>query len=346
MKPPEHLTHGPEHTLLSLMEDPVVVLSKKALVVYVNPAFRRRFSVERELAVGLPISEVLTSSLSSPILEHLNLLEPEGAAHNFWMGSDGSRFRVSMTTVTLKDRVAGAVLTIWDATREAATKASNLEMFRTMIEDVRVPMEVLSEFLRETAGAGPGRHAEQLTESLARLSDFGEVLCGDVRVERTPFDPARLLTLAQKSLRPLAEQRGVYLEDGSSRELPRLVGDPALLNRLLGLLVDYMIKTVPENEMVIISCELLEGASGPPSLAYSISGTGIVNLESDLLKGESSISKSFAGLADVRKRMMLRLLLARRLVAAMSGVVTVAAHERAGATITARVPIQVHHGTG
>lgn len=344
----ERLRQGPDRTLLSFMEDPVVVLDARGTVMYLNPSFALRFQTSREQAVGRSIKEALPERLCEPLVERLGMLEPGCSAHNFWMGGDRESFRVSMACINVADRVGGAVVTIWDATRESRMKKRNVELFRAMLDDMRLPLAELQSLLgrlkdiRAPEKSGIEAQSEALEESLSRLDDFTEVLFGEVRTEKVPFFPSRLLSLARKSLRPLAANRKVHLEDGSSRDLPGLIGDPALLNRVLGLMVDYMIKSVPRNEMVIISAEILTGKDGNPELSYSVTGTGVLNLEGELAEGESSVLTIFGGLPDERKRLMLRILLARRLVTIMKGRVAVASHESVGTTLSARIPVQIH----
>jgi hypothetical protein len=344
----DQLRHGPEHSLLAHGEDPVVVVSVSSRVAYVNPAFSRRFKIARADAVGRTLADVMPPRLAEAVLEHLPLIGPESPTTHFWMSAERDRFRASMGCIPINGAKAGAIVTIWDAHQEHVLRQQNLELFRAMLDDLRLPLAEMSglfdlpdtqnRILRQSGK----REAEQLEESLTRLTDFGEVLFGDLRAEQVPFHPGRLLALTRKALRPQAAHLGICLEDGSARELPRLLGDPSLLIRLLGLLADYMINSVPRNELVILSAELLLMPSMLARLSYSITGTGMLNLEPELTGHDAPLAAAFSGLPDRRKRLMLRTLLARRLVSAMNGVTTVAAHESTGTTICVQVPVQIH----
>jgi hypothetical protein len=115
---------------------------------------------------------------------------------------------------------------------------------------------------------------------------------------------------------------------------------------VLGLLVDYMVKAVPVKEIVVISADLLLMSNGSPWLSYSITGTGFVGLETELLEEKAPLLETFKGLPDERKRLVLRLMLARRLVTAMGGMVSVAGHKLAGTSISVRVPVELHISSG
>jgi hypothetical protein len=344
----EELRRGPDHSLFAYGEDPVAVISAHGRVAYVNPAFTRRFKVGRAEAVGRPLGEVLPARLAETVLDHFRQISPDSPTTHFWMGAERERFRASMGCIPINGFSAGAVVTIWDAQPEAVVRQQNLELFRAMVDDLRLPLAELASLfdlpdtqqriLRQSGKRG----SDQLTESLGRLTDFGEVLFGEVRVEQVPFHPSRLLALTRKSLRSQAAQLGVHLEDGSAHELPRMVGDPSLLLRLLGLLSDYMINSVPRNELVILSAELLLLPNTLTRLAYAVTGTGMLNLAAELTGDDVPLAAAFAGLPDRRKRLMLRTLLARRLVTAMNGTITVAAHESTGTTISVQVPSPIH----
>jgi len=339
----------PERTLLAFVEDPVVVLSRKGRVVYANPPFRRLFGLSREELAGRPAAETLPDWLAKPLVEQMAGLHPEDTHRHLWIGHERNRFRVSVAGIVIRGKVAGAAVSMWDARKELAGRRRNLEIYRSMLEDLAGPVEQAAFLLEKEGGgrSGPNPAAEasaQLKEGLARMREFGEVFLGDVTAESVPFYPGRLVNMALKSLRPMAVQQGVFLEEGMPRELPRVLGDPALLNRVLGLLLDYMIRSVNKGEAVIISGELLLDTDGRPGLTYSISGTGHVSGAAELSEATGGLLESYSDLADETKRSVLRLSLARRLVSGMEGTVTVAAHELAGTTISLRIPVEIHFG--
>jgi len=346
----DDLARGPEHTLLAFLKDPVVVVGKRGAVAYLNPSFRNEFDVTRETSVGKALDEILPPWLARPILERLERLAPAESSRAFWLGERNQRLKISMTGVSQNGKVVGAVITLWDAKPEISTKQKNLDLFRAMLDDIRLPVDKIKSITSVTGSADPSsiagaaQQTEQLLESLARFRDFGEVLFGQVRTEQVSFKPNRLVALARKSLRPVAEHRGVFLEDGSSRELPDLIGDPALLNRILGLLVDYMIKVTPKGEMVVVAADLPEMGGAQSRLFYSITGTGVDNLSVDFGEGEHALAAGLSGMTDEQKRLALRLLLARRLVSTLEGEFTVAAHEHTGATISICAPVRVAAG--
>lgn len=342
---------GPaDHTLLYFLEDPVAVISAKGLVVYMNPAFERRFRASLEKAYGRPLIEAVPEWLERPLLDQLGGMEPGGTSRHFWIKTGRENFRVSMSVILLRGLVAGATVHIWDATREVEAKRRNLDLFQIMLSDLAYPLEELTALLHNP---GPAKdsvlrsaqsQAEQLQDGFKRFQDFGELLFGELRTEAVPFKPGRLINLSRKSLHPLADQKKVLLEEGTARELPMVLSDPALLNRVLGLVVDYMIRSVRARELVVLSAELALMKDGSPRLAYSITGTGVLGLEAEWVIRDNPLPPDFQALSDEKKRLLFRVMLAHRIVRAMGGDLTLAAHEQAGTTLTVRVPAQIFFG--
>ncbi len=339
------IINNPERTLLYFLDDPAVVISAGGRVAYANPSFLRLFDLELGAVIGKRLSAVALEWMHATVMQQFRDTDLGEGVRHFRLHSGNRRLLVNMSGINLKGRVAGAVLTLRDETGEISNSRRNLELFRAMLDDA-------SKFIDDSSagskGSGDGRESELIRgfeQCLSRLREFGEVFLGEIKTESSHFYPGKLVKMAQKSMRPAAEQRGVFLEEGMQRELPRVVGDPALLNRVLALLLDYMIKGVREGEAVIAGAELLLSTEGRPRLSYSVTGTGMVSDAEEL--GEiSGRLDSYSGLPDNKKLRVMRLSLARRLVGAMGGDVTVAAHELAGTSISARVPVELHYQGG
>lgn len=333
-------------TLLAFLEDPVVVFTRAEAVVYLNPAFARRFQCRLETAVGKNLEELLPAYLIGSIRQHLEGLEAASTPRHFWAKSYQESFRLSLVPVSVAGRLVGAVLSLWDATREVEAKRPNVALFRAMLEDLAGSLAYLAQEITHSSSQGllPLRLDQTLTkrlgqaqESLSRFQDFGEILFGNVTPARVPFQPLRLLALTRKTLSASAKSRKVLLEEAPLRELPEVLGDPGHLSRILGLTADFMIKSVPAGQLVVMSADLIS-ANTNPLLVYSVTGTGWIPSE-QFLRGLSDWRQElYLGNTDEEKRLILRLFMARRLVQSLDGSFTPAAHEKAGTTFAIAVP--------
>jgi len=339
-----------DQTLLYYLEDPAVVLSRKGRVAYSNPAFHRLFRLSGSSLSGRPLQELSPAWFHEPALSRLSELDNGGGSRSFWVGDDKKRFQAVLKGILVDGRLAGALLTLHQWREGAEFDRLNLDLFQLMIEDLQYPLEELKSYLKfpgdkmgEAVKRSASSQLELTNEAISRLRSFGDIFFGAARPERVSFSPGRLIRLALKSLRPVAKNKGALLEDGSSRELPMALGDPAILNRVLGLLLDYFIRIAPENELIVLSAEMLMAGDGSPLLIYSITGTGVASQDVDLSRGERTMLESFLGLSDEKKRLVLRVLLAHRLVSSLGGRLSVAAHEKAGLTICALVPAAIHY---
>lgn len=328
----DRLIGDSQRILLAYLEDPVVVVSPKGRVVYFNPAFGRAFDKEMKTSMGAPLAKTLPGWMAQKILTEAAELEQRPQPKTFWLRGEGRRFRVSAAPIVLDRRYLGAVVTLWDAGPEMTRRRQSLELFRFMLDDLE-------------AQAGKSAIADEnrpdpVGEGLQRLRDFSELFFGEVHPEPGLFQPERLLALTIKSMRLLAEGRKVTLEEGVSRDLPRVKGDAGLLSRVLALLTEYMIRRTATGELVVLSAEVLAGRAGN-RLAYSVTGLGMVEVSTSWLSQKTDVPAGYATLSDEQKNHGLRLIMAKRLVQAMDGRIVLAAHESVGTTISLQVPVEV-----
>ena len=338
-------------TLLAFVEDPVAVITRGQTVIYVNPAFARRFAAGWDQVIGKKLGDVLPRFIAVRVAQHLADLQANSGPRHFWAKRFQESLRVSLAPVTQNGRLIGATLMLWEATGESEVKRMNVSLFRAMLEDIASPIEALDvlltvnldrpQRLAEMEGA-IRRDLSQITESLSRFKEYTEVLFGNVVPARVHFQPLQLLGLARKTLSGLARSRKVFLEEASARDLPEVQSDPAYLNRVLGLVVDYVIRQVARGQLVVLSADVLTPPASSPLLTYAVTGTGWVPGERLLRSMTDSGQDMYLGKNDEEKRLNLRLFIARRLVQAMNGTFTPAAHEKVGATFAIAIPTSIY----
>ncbi len=339
-----------ESTLLKFLEDPAVVITRTRKIVYFNPAFERRFGCNWDTDLGRLLDEVIPAYAGPRIWQYMETLEVHSTPQHFWVENESQALRLSLAPVSIRERAIGAVVSFRDATAEGETKRLNMVLFNALVDDFEfsvAELDAMMNMLQNKPSAAPSIHQhsqtqmQQIKDRLKRFRDFSELLFGNLVPSWVPFQPMQLLSLMLKTLRQGAKGRGVILEESAALELPEVMGDPAYLNRVLGLLVDHVIKSVPPGELVAMAASVMEMPDGTQRLVYSVTGTGWV-LTEDIFSGLTHrLKELLAGEREQDKQTFLRLLIVQRLVRTMKGSVTMAAHEMAGTTFSISIPTAI-----
>jgi len=149
--------------------------------------------------------------------------------------------------------------------------------------ELRTPVTVLRARAEIALGQDrdPARDAaalQAMEQEAARVGAIvGDLLtlaradAGEQAVAREPFYLDDLVANAVEGLRVLAERKPVTLEVGAFEEAP-IVGDPALVRRLLLIVLDNAIKYTPAGGRVRLD---VTAADGRRSVAVSDTGIGI-----------------------------------------------------------------------
>ncbi len=335
-------------TALAFLAQPVAVIDRRRRILYLNPAFEKNFQSQISQSLGKSLEEVFPEVMTDLLQEQLRLLEKDPTSRHFFLRDGEKNYRATLAPIQFKKRHAGSILLLLDVTPEKVIRRFNKELITSLLDDFNYPLNeislLFSEYPEDTEKLK--KHKEKgeklirdILEDLNDMVDLCALIFEEEVIKQSTFSPQHILTLALKSLRPRAQEGGVYLEELSQEELPQVVGDQAKLSRIIILLSDYFLKQVPKGELICLSAELKPSL---PShhLLYSVTGTGIVHtaLEKDLaLKTDSENHSRIRREDKVASR---RLFLIQRLVLAMNGSWATAAHEAIGTTVTISIPVE------
>ncbi|HVO13524.1 MAG TPA: ATP-binding protein [Vicinamibacteria bacterium] len=172
--------------------------------------------------------------------------------------------------------------------------------------------------------------AERLAETLDTLLDVSEAETGVMALRREPIDVAVLLRDAAELYADVAEEKGVALAVRAPEGL-RVPGDPRRLRQVLANLLDNAVKYTPRGGHVEVSAQAVPGAV---AIAVQDDGIGIPGHElprifDRLYRADQSRTERGLGLG---------LSLARAIVRAHDGEITVASSPGRGSTFTATLP--------
>ncbi len=113
------------------------------------------------------------------------------------------------------------------------------------------------------------KHLERLVNDLLELSRLQNA---DFKIEKAPLELRQLLEDAARSMRRVAEPKGVSLKTSCPQEPVPFVGDYGRLRQMLVTVLDNAVKFSPENGTVTLTLALQEGR---PVISVADQGPGI-----------------------------------------------------------------------
>jgi signal transduction histidine kinase len=253
--------------------------------------------------------------------------------------------------------VNAAFAAMSDALRASLEQQAEMEQERRLfigavVHDLRTPLFSLRGYLEGFAKGladTPEKQARYVavaqdkTAALERLIsdlfDFTRLEYLDQTPNREPFDLTALLQSLVDDLQPQAELKGVTLTLDRPATPCLGEGDTHLLTRAVENLLDNALRYTPSGGSVRVTC-----ASAPDALTFSVADTGpgipaqdLPHLFTPLFRGETSRNRRTGGAG-------LGLTIARRILAAHGGELSVRNPETGGATFIATIP-RSHHST-
>ncbi len=122
------------------------------------------------------------------------------------------------------------------------------------------------------------KHSARLSRLVAELFELAKLNANEVQPQREPFSLPELVQDVVQKFQLRAEQQGVHLEHRIERhELPFVVGDIGLIERVLGNLVENALRYTPAGGQVKVA---LTPGDGRVTVCVSDTGCGIA--EQDL----------------------------------------------------------------
>jgi len=250
-------------TILTNVEDGVIVVDQDGQLVLANQTARTAFGVQDPNPVGKPARE---------LFQHPDLLE---------ILSDEKRSRPSRCEITLEDgRVfntqltsipdVGLAITMQDITHLKELDRIKSDFVTTVSHDLRSPLTAILGYVELIDRAGPVTEQQRefirrvqfsvnnITSLINDLLDLGRIEAGfDARKEIVPL--AAIINYAIEGLRSRQAEKDQDLAIEIAPDLPTVLGNPVRLRQLLGNLIGNAIKYTPTHGKISVCAHADEG---------------------------------------------------------------------------------------
>ena len=242
-------------TILTQVEDGVVVVGLDGRIILVNRTARSAFTLEDIILEGKPAKE---------IFQHPDLLDI----------FEDNKIHVSRTEINLDDgRVlnaqitpipeAGLAITMQDITQLKELDRIKTDFVNTVSHDLRSPLTAILGYVELIDRAGPTTEQQKefirrvqfsvnnITTLINDLLDLGRIEAGfDARKEIVPL-PA-IIQYAVEGLRNRYTEKNQTVTMDIPKDLPSVLGNPVRLRQMIANLVSNSIKFTPIDGKVAV----------------------------------------------------------------------------------------------
>ncbi|MDH5910877.1 ATP-binding protein [Vibrio splendidus] len=232
---------------------------------------------------------------------------------------------------------------------EKANEAKSL-FLATMSHELRTPMNGvlgIAQIIKEDSQSADTRQQAQiiidsgqhLVTILNDILDFSKVEQGKMELEYSPFSVADVVTHLDKTLTPLAEDKGLAftIKDNIPTHI-QLISDSARTRQILFNLAGNAVKFTESGKVEV---EFLIAPTTPPSVNILVTDTGIGIAEDKIdhiftafEQAELSTTRKFGGTG-------LGLSIVKQLVELMGGTITVTSRLNFGTRFTISLPLEM-----
>ncbi|MDI7275050.1 MAG: ATP-binding protein [Anaerolineae bacterium] len=350
------------------MADGVVVLDPDGRVISLNPAAERMLGVDESEVLGWsPTDEVSDPRLrclaricrpADPpeVIRHPALLDVDASELQLEVVLDGPTPRVlkvlSSPIESAIDEVGGEIRVLHDVTREREVEQMKDDFISTVSHELRTPLfsikgfvdlilkgkvpdpAVQHEFLSRVA-----EQANHLSAIVSDLLDTSRLESGRVELTRAPVDLGRVIRNALTNVEALAQSRRVTISFDAPAELPLASGDARRLEQVVTNLVSNACKFSHAGGRVQVRCQASEDevAVHIEDEGIGIPQEAIPRLFTRFFQVDSSLTRRAGGTG-------LGLHIARRIIEAHGGRVTVQSQVGRGSVFSFTVPVARDEG--
>jgi PAS domain S-box-containing protein len=250
-------------TILTHVEDCVIVVDQDGRLVLANQTARSAFGVQDTNPVGKPARD---------LFQHLDLLEiltdekrPRPSRAEISL-EDGRIFNAQLTTIP----DVGLAITMQDITHLKELDRIKSDFVSTVSHDLRSPLTAILGYVELIDRAGPVTEQQRefirrvqfsvnnITALINDLLDLGRIEAGfDARKEIVPL--GAIINYAIEGLHSRLTEKDQKLVTDIPDKLPTVLGNPVRLRQLMGNLIGNAIKYTPAHGNIVVRGHAEEG---------------------------------------------------------------------------------------
>lgn len=244
-------------SILTGIEEGVIVVDSDRRVVLINQKAREAFTVQEASPIGRRAREVLNHQELLEILRDKTQTTPSRVELTL---VDGRVLNAQFTPIA----DIGLVVTMQDITHLKELDRIKTDFVNTVSHDLRSPLTAILGYVELIDRVGTVNEQQKefirrvqisvqnITTLINDLLDLGRIEAGfDVRKELVPF--SAIVSYAVDGLRSRATDKSQQLTVEVAEGLPQVVGNPVRLRQMLNNLLANAIKYTPPNGHVSVS---------------------------------------------------------------------------------------------
>jgi two-component system NtrC family sensor kinase len=249
------IERGKLETILTQIEDSVVVIDPQGQLILVNRSAQEAFGLDPENWAGRAALEVIEHE---DLRQALQTSDPRPYRLEIEL-QNGRCYNVQLSSIPQ----VGQAVTMQDISHFRELDRIKSDFVNTVSHDLRSPLTAILGYVELIERSGEVNERQQefirrvqisvknITELINDLLDLGRIEAGlDLEREQVPVPV--LLNYAVDGLRQRLNKKGLSLDVDVQADLPRLLGNPIRLRQLFDNLLENAIKYTPRGGQIAV----------------------------------------------------------------------------------------------
>ncbi len=255
-------------TMLQIMADGVIMVSKKGKVRLINPAAARTLDTTESDALKRSFVQTVRDHRIAEVWQRC---KESGAQEVDTIEMSDQRYLRIVVTPYLLGAARGYLIMMQDLSRMRQLQTVRQDFVSNVSHELRTPLAALRalvETLRDGALDDPpmAQHfldlmegeVDSLTQMVQELLELSRIESGQVPLEFKSVSVARLLQDAAGRLNPQSERAGIALTLTLSNDLPHVLADAQRVQQVVMNLIHNAIKFTPAGGSIDLRAEIME----------------------------------------------------------------------------------------